>query len=272
MGKVFLLLPAFNEEGAVGDLLSRVGEVARASGLEVLPVVVDDWSTDRTAELAGRAGAVVIRHGRNMGLGAALRTGLSHILKASSEEDFLVIMDADGTHDPSQIPQMVRLLSRGADIVIASRFVRGSEQRGVPLVRRILSLGSSLLYRFLFPLPGVRDYTCGFRAFRVGLLKRAGEGLLPTGRGFEATTEILLSLRRLRPKCLEVPLRLDYSARGRGSKMRVLRAVREHLLLILRCFFFTGLGIRSRTWRRPSRRKFPGSTPASPRSPPSRSR
>ena len=98
-------------------------------------MVVDDGSTDGTAEVASAAAdsadLKVIRHERNLGLGAALRTGFGYILPQSSPDDIIVTMDADGTHSPKIIPDMLSVLSEGHDVVIASRFVSGGTVTGV---------------------------------------------------------------------------------------------------------------------------------------------
>lgn len=220
-----LLLPAFNEETALGRLLPRVREVNEEHGLDARVVVVDDGSSDRTAEVASSLGAEVIRHARNLGLAAALRTGFEHLARRTSPDGVVITMDADDSHEPGQIPAIIGRVDEGFDVVIASRFRPGAQVLGVPAARRILSVFGVLVYRVLVPIRGVRDYTCGFRAYRAAILKlaieRFGDAFI-TEPGFAATADILLKLRRLDGvRMAEVPLVLRYDRKPGASKMRV---------------------------------------------------
>ncbi len=179
----------------------------------------------------------MVRHAGNRGLAAAVRTGLQRGLETAGPEDILITMDADNTHPPDLIPLMVARVREGADIVIASRFRPGARVVGVPWHRQLLSLGASWLYRFLFPIRGVRDYTCGFRAYRASLLRegvrRWGEALISES-GFAVTVDLLLKLRPLHPRIAEVPLILRYDLKPGASKMHVARTIRQSLVLALR--------------------------------------
>jgi glycosyltransferase involved in cell wall biosynthesis len=113
-----LVIPAFNEAPRLAALLARID--AEKTGLEV--VVVDDGSRDRTAEIAARAGATVLRHPFNLGYGAGLQTGYKYALATGAQ--CVVQMDADGQHDPSDIQRLLAPLERGeCDVVIGSRFL-----------------------------------------------------------------------------------------------------------------------------------------------------
>jgi len=113
--RTLILIPAYNEELTVGSVVA----LARKYG-DVL--VVDDGSTDRTSEIAQRAGAVVIRHPVNRGKGAALKTGFEYAL--SREYEVVVTLDADGQHNPDEIPLLMEPIIRGeADLVIGSRYL-----------------------------------------------------------------------------------------------------------------------------------------------------
>lgn len=225
-----LFLPAYNEAARIGPLVER----ARDHGLNT--IVVNDGSRDATAEIAAEAGAHVIDHPRNLGLAQAIRTLLRHAVVHLGENDVAVFMDADGTMDPADAPAMVELVRSGeADIVIASRFTEGGSERGVPLARRLYSRGARALYRTLNPIPGVNDYTSGYRAYRVKLLKELArhDPLMFRAPGFSAATDLLLNLRRLQPRIREVPLRLRYDLQE-SSKMRVAKTMLEYLRLALR--------------------------------------
>ncbi|XOB98005.1 glycosyltransferase family 2 protein [Deinococcota bacterium DY0809b] len=225
-----LFLPAYNEAARIGPLIER----ARAAGLSV--IVANDGSSDLTPEIARRSGAEVIDHPRNLGLAHAIRTLLRHAITRLPDDGVAVFMDADGTMDPADAPAMIELIRSGeADVVIASRFTEGGSERGVPLARRLYSRGARALFRILNPIPGVNDYTSGYRAYRVKLLRDLAyyDPLMFRAPGFSAATDLLLNLRRFHPRVREVPLRLRYDLQE-NSKMRVAATTQEYLRLAVR--------------------------------------
>jgi dolichol-phosphate mannosyltransferase len=176
-------------------------------------------------------------HEVNQGLGATLRDGLLDALGRAAPDDVIVTMDADGTHHPSLVPRMVAAIAEGSDVVVASRYRPGARSVGVPYGRRMLSRIASLVFRGMFPIVGIRDYTCGYRAYRARSLlaarERWGEAFPPTG-GFEASADILLWLGALPLRFAEVPLDLRYDLKDGPTKMNVARTVRGTLRLLAR--------------------------------------
>jgi len=238
---VFLLLPAFNERDALPSLIRAAQGVFQGLPAKSLIVVVDDGSTDGTAEAASAAAdsadLKVIRHERNLGLGAALCTGFGYILPQSSPDGIIVTMDADGTHSPKIIPDMLSGLSEGYDVVIASRFVSGGTVTGVSAFRRLLSRIAGLVGKLLSGIPGVRDYSSGYRAYRASALTKVWEragGNLPSTTSFAATTEILLKLGAAGAKATEVPLSLRYDLKRGASKMKLIQTCFSYLAVYLR--------------------------------------
>ncbi|OPZ05452.1 MAG: Undecaprenyl-phosphate mannosyltransferase [candidate division BRC1 bacterium ADurb.BinA292] len=240
---ICLTLPAYNEEAAIEPLLIRAEQALRPEPLEWSVIVVDDGSRDATAAIVERLAAArpwlrLVRHDRNRGLGPAILTGIQSALEGPWAADRLIVcMDADMTHPPETIPLMrARADATGADVVIASRYQPGSRQHGVPLFRRTLSFGARLLFRHYLALPGVRDYTCGFRAMRASLLRRAlarfgPEGLI-TRTGFACTDELLVHLAMVGARIEEVPFILRYDLKQGASKMNLGLTVRETLKLL----------------------------------------
>lgn len=231
-----LVIPAYNERRALPLLLARAGTVTAVDWV----LVVDDGSDDGTEDLAetwaGPPPVRVVRHPQNRGLGVAIRTALTHIAESSlGDGDVAVTMDGDNTHDPALIPRMCELISAGADVVVASRYCPGGREFGLSWRRRVLSRGASTLLGALRPVHGVRDYSCGFRAYRVGAIRRAvdahGDGLVTTA-GFACMAEILLRLDALGARCVEVPLELHYERKDGPSKMRVTRTISGYLQLL----------------------------------------
>jgi glycosyltransferase involved in cell wall biosynthesis len=203
---VSALIAAFNEEASVASVVSGVRRYAPDI------VVVDDGSTDRTAERAAAAGATVLRHARNRGKGAAIRTGLEHVL--AGPHSHVLFIDADLQHDPGDIPMLLSEGERtGCDLVIAERaFAKGS----MPTVRFYSNrIGSRILSGFIGT--EVADSQSGFRLVRSECLR----ALRLTGTGYEIETEMLIKLvrRGASLRCVSIAARYD----GSASKLRSFR-------------------------------------------------
>jgi dolichol-phosphate mannosyltransferase len=239
---IWIVLPAFNEEAGLPLLLNRIDESLTEESMQYRVVVVDDGSTDRTFEIAQEAAktlpVVVERHHLNQGLGATVRDGIMQVCNAGGCRDILVTLDADNTHTPGLIARMVRMIREGHHVVIASRYRPGSRVRGVPLTRRLLSRAASMMMIAMFPIKGVRDYTCGFRAYDLGelqsVVKESGDSFFDQD-GFQVTVDILLKLRR-RPNLIfgEVPLILRYDHKEGESKMDLAATIKKTLRLVVR--------------------------------------
>ena len=236
---IHIILPAFNEEKSLPSLLKRFGHLSNRKNIIVW--VVDDGSSDDTARIAkqGVPGVDVrlVSHTKNLGLGQALLTGIETAMRHALDDDVLVVMDADDTHDPELITKMLHRIDKGADIAIASRFVDGGDDRTAPRFRRLLSRGASFVFNTFLPLNGIHDFTSGFRAYRAGLLRRAvnhwGERLIEE-RGFACMVELLLKLRYSSPTVAEVPFHLQYDRKQSGSKLKLWRTLGQYLKLALR--------------------------------------
>jgi len=235
LAPIVLGLPAFNEAPNIDPLFARIAMI-RARLMPNLSVLLyDDGSRDGTAERArawhGRDGLSVrvIGAAENRGLGTALYRLLEDFAGPAAGGQqapaALALMDCDDTMDPLQLPRMWRLLcAQQRDIVIASRYRPGATISGVPPHRIALSQGAAFLFKSLHPIPGVRDYSCGYRLYRRALLQRAAAAWgreLVAQRGFASMVEVLLKLGRLGARCAEVPLRLRYEQKRGASKMAV---------------------------------------------------
>ncbi len=241
VGRIYLGLPAYNEEIALPRLLARIESVAQSSQLAITVVVYNDGSTDETAAIASRwpqrVPLVLLDCPQNKGLGAGLRALIDYVVTSGAADDVLVIMDCDDTHDPAQIPDMLATMADGADVVIASRFQSGATVRGVPLLRRLTALGAVILFKLIHPVRNVWDYTCGYRAYRIGLLQNAAArfpGRLVEETGFACMVEVLLKLNASGARCSEVPLHLRYDLKPTESKMAVSSNMRRLLALLVR--------------------------------------
>lgn len=233
--RLTVVIPVRNEREAIGPLFSRFELIAPQlpDGWRLL--LVDGRSSDGTPELAeewaDRLPVRVIRLTENLGLGGALETGL---LEAMEESDWIVTMDGDDSHDPGTIPSMLATIEAGADLVIASRFEPGGEEIGVAGHRKALSHAASGLLRTLFPVGAAKDYSSGFRAYRVSALSAVEDshGRLVEESGFSCMMELLLKLRAVGADVREVPLVLRYDLKPTESKMDIGHTVARYLVVI----------------------------------------
>lgn len=236
---IFILLPCYNEEAGLSKLLDRIDFAMKQNIFNYRVVVVDDGSTDRTsaivASLKEKYPIDLLTHSPNRGLGEALKTGILHIMSKAELEDIAVIMDADNTHPPDLIGEMNRRIQNGADLVIASRYRKGSRVIGVPLYRRILSRGVGLLFQTFLPIPGVSDFSSGYRAYRVSLLKRVLQkynGGFLSEKGFSCMIDVLLKLKPFEPVIKEVPIILEYNKKEGATKIKISKSVKSTLKLL----------------------------------------
>lgn len=237
---ITLVLPAYNEADGITQLLHR----ARLAGQEMphgfRVIVVDDGSRDGTPDLVRSFSGLdctLIQHETNLGLSAAMRSGLQAAAEMSERDDIIVTMDADDTHPPAFIKHMADRICQGYDIVVASRYQSGARVVGVSAFRQRLSDGASLLFRLLFPIKGLRDYTCGFRAYRAGLMQDGfnffGSSFIDQP-GFSCMADLLLKLSVFDPLVTEIPFLLRYDRKQGASKMQVRRTVMETIRLMLK--------------------------------------
>lgn len=163
---IVVLVPALNEEGKVGTVVSKVRADCSAYVDEV--VVIDDGSTDKTADEARTAGAHVISLGRNQGVGAALRAGMRYA--QDRKYDIIVVMGGDDQDEPRQMMRLIQpLVNDCYDFVQGSRYMAGGDKVNIPLFRWVTTGFYSLLFKVLIRFP-VSDGTNGYRAFRSTVL------------------------------------------------------------------------------------------------------
>jgi len=216
------IVPARNEEGAIGGVVSEI----RAFDPELDVVVVDDGSSDRTAELAAAAGAVVVRLPFNLGIGGAVQTGFKYALEHGYE--LAVRLDGDGQHDPGELPKLIEPVLRGdADIVVGSRFADRDGAYRPPLARR---LGIGIFARIVSVLvrQRVTDTTSGFQALNEHGIRLFADDYPHDYPEVEATVMVV----RHRLTLLEVPVRMREREHGRSS-ITALRSVYYMIKVLL---------------------------------------
>jgi glycosyltransferase involved in cell wall biosynthesis len=215
---VSVIIPALDEEQAVGDQIQNIARVLNAEGIPYEIIVVDDGSTDRTAERAAQAGARVLRHLENRGYGASIKTGID-----AAQFDTIVISDADGTYPSDQIPALIAKLE-AADMVVGARTTNVSH---VPLARRPAKW---ILGKLANQIAGrnIPDLNSGLRAFRRDCIKQYFPIL---SNQFSFTTTSTLALLADDYRVVYHPI--DYYPRVGESKIKP-RHFMDFIMLVLR--------------------------------------
>jgi dolichol-phosphate mannosyltransferase len=221
-GKVAVIIPTYNEAENVVRVLRQVREVMAREGLEGTVTVVDDSSPDGTAELVRRLSSedgcirLIVRPMKS-GLGSAYLDGFRDALASIPDLDVLVEMDADGSHDPSDLPRLVMPVLRGeADVVLGSRYVEGGGWEGGQRLREFISRGANSLARICTGVP-VRDATTGYRAVSSSLMRRVLSSIPPSTKGYVFQVESLAAYFRAGARIVEVPIRFRPRASGKSK-------------------------------------------------------
>jgi len=195
MGKIGILLPAYNEEKHIGDIIKDVKK--HFSGSVV--VVVDDGSRDRTSDIASKMGAKVLRHTNNRGKGEALKTGFTYFLK--KPVDFLIVTDTDGQYKIRDAVKIIDALENGkGDFVTGYRI-----SREMPYINRF----GNLLWRFLFNRffgTNLKDIACGF----IGLNKNALKKMRNVYGGYIIESSMFINCVNKKLRIFQVPMNVHY--------------------------------------------------------------
>jgi dolichol-phosphate mannosyltransferase len=236
IGRVLVIIPTYNERENVERIVARV----RAAVPEVEILVADDNSPDGTGDIADRIAAgdeqvhVLHRAGKE-GLGAAyiagFRWGIDHGF------DVLVEMDADGSHQPEELPRLLSALGE-ADLAIGSRWIRGGRVENWPVNREILSRGANIYARMMLGIP-VRDSTGGYRAYRATTLQKiAIDDVASQGYCFQVD----LTLRTVRAglRVVEVPIRFVERTHGASKMSRAIMIEAFHRIALWGLAYWAG--------------------------------
>ncbi|TSC80396.1 MAG: glycosyl transferase family protein [Candidatus Peregrinibacteria bacterium Gr01-1014_25] len=219
--RIVAVLPAFNEASRIGSVIPEAAKAVDAV------IVVSDGSTDDTAAVSRRAGAIVLEHIENCGAGAATMTGIeaARALGAS----IVVTLDADEQHDANEIPRLLApILDSSADIVFANRF---GQRNTIPLVRRVFNhLGNVVT----FAATGlwIADSQCGYKAFGP----RAVREIAIRMSGYEFCTEIVREAAQRRWRIATVPVKVLYSAYTLAKGQSFANGLRTAFKILLRSF------------------------------------
>jgi glycosyltransferase involved in cell wall biosynthesis len=211
-----ILIPAYQEEATIAEILRRVAAVDTESlGFTKQVVVCDDGSTDRTAAIAAEQVAAdpritLVRHEKNQGKGAAIRTAL-----AAATGEYCLVQDADLEYDVADYPALLREVQRGARVVYGSRFLNTPRPAGMRtanfVANRMLTVSANLLYGI-----SITDEATCFKLFETALLR----DLALTCTGFEFCPEVTAKLGRRKIPIVEVPIAYTARAIEEGKKVR----------------------------------------------------
>jgi len=195
----YVIIPAYNEGERISQVIAKVKEYTDNI------IVVDDGSSDKTFAYAKEKGAVVLRHQVNMGKGAALKTGCDYALVKGAEK--LVVLDADGQHQPEEIPKFLQELENN-DIVFSYR----KESEVMPLVLRF---GNNVINTILKKTCGghIKDSQCGYRAFTA----EAYTKVRWDSRDYYMETEMIIKASKNRLKYSQIPIETIYSDKYKGT-------------------------------------------------------
>jgi dolichol-phosphate mannosyltransferase len=242
MRKIYIVLPAYNEENSIANLLVRIKTVFESfSFLKFAVIVVNDGSKDKTLQVvksfSSKMPITIVNHKVNQGLGPTVRDGLKEAVLQCCEDDIIITMDADDTHTPGLIYRMYNLILEGFDVVIASRYRNGSRIFGLSRFRKMISYFASIMFRVILPIKGVRDFTCGYRAYNANVIKKAfeeyGDKFIDQ-QGFQVTVDTLIKLRKFNLVFGEVPFVLRYDFKADDSKMNIKKTMINTFKLMLK--------------------------------------
>jgi dolichol-phosphate mannosyltransferase len=241
--KIVIGLPAYNEEASLPKILNKLLLLLDIFQQRLNILVINDGSIDDTEKILMQYNIKYhcihyINHDRNMGLGIAMSTLLDYVAENYTQDDILVTLDSDNTHNPKIISAMVnQLTANNLDIVIASRFVKGGKEIGLSLIRKLFSRGAMLFFKIFFPIKNVRDYSCGFRVYKIKALQNAlniYHGNLITTNGFDCMAEILARFSKIHVRASEYPLVLEYNLKEGKSKMKIGKTILGYFNLLKR--------------------------------------
>lgn len=239
--RVEWVIPAYNEAASIKDLISRIDFVSSGESWDYSILVVDDGSVDGTGGLALEQAQLglpveVLRNEPNQGLGRTIGRGLRHASERLDGDAVIMTLDADLTQDPAYAPAMIQKVAEGYDVVIASRYRPGAKVEGLSMLRRALSYSASGLVSLIRPIRGVRDYSCGFRAYRASVVSQAfaevGDDFV-SERGFASMLEIAERLRES-ASFTEVPFVLRYQDKRKASEIRIMPTIGAYFRVLVK--------------------------------------
>lgn len=228
---IYFVIPAYNEEANIESLIRETDAFLSSRKLGYRLIIVDDGSTDRTAEIvrekAKHRPIELVSYRPNRGVGEAFRQGLHRALALAGEDDQIVTKEADGTSDLAILLELLARVEAGCDVALASCYAKGGGIEDTTWLRLLTSRCANGLIQAAFNIRGVRTYSSFYRAYRPAILRRALSryGDFYKEAGFACVIELLVRLVRCGARVEEVPTVLRSSRRIGKSKMKVGRTI-----------------------------------------------
>lgn len=207
--KVAIVVPAFNEERTIGDIVKRAKRYGKV-------IVIDDASIDSTSKIARRSGALVIKHKKNRGLGASLRDGFAKTL--SMKFDVVITLDADGQHVPEEVPVLLKKIKEGYDFVLGKRNLTK-----YPFSKRLGNFFLNFATNFISGT-NLQDTESGFRAIRCDSLKKFHLG----AERYEIAVEIIFEVGHNNLRAISVSVNSPIYIKG----VRITDGIKNFLYII----------------------------------------
>ncbi|MBQ6718158.1 MAG: glycosyltransferase [Clostridia bacterium] len=246
MKKIYAILPCYNEALNIGDLIDEWNnqkDLLKESGYQLNIVAIDDCSRDNTKQVISQKvdqyeNVTLFPHEVNKGLCGGLNSAISYFLKNGCADDFMVLMDGDNTHNPVYVHEMLsKMLNEKKDCVIASRYCKASNVVGVAAHREFMSDMAKYYYSMVLRVPDVKDYTCGYRIYTYGIIKKLVDkfGTEPiVEKSFACMMELLYRLYIVGAKFGETGFELRYDNKKGESKMQVFTTMKKSLTTALK--------------------------------------
>ena len=236
--KVLIGMPMYNEELGIGKHLEKLSKVFKEN-YSIL--IIDDGSTDKSKEIvkkfAKKLNVKLLEHKVNQGLATTLNDLYYEASRILDDNDVLITMDSDDTHDPEYINDIVNAINQGYNFVVLSRYQRGSKELGYPMYKRFLSKCINTVLKILFPVHSLHDYTSGYRGFKGSLLKsligKYNKSVM-TAKAFAGMAETMIKLREFNLKVKEIPLIYRYDLKQGVSKLSLGATIKEYFKLIIK--------------------------------------
>ncbi len=219
--RILILLPAYNEENNIRSVVKRALPFAE----QVL--VVDDGSSDKTAEVAEESGAIVLRNKVNMGKADAMYRGFDYAVKHNF--DVVLVLDSDGQHDPAEIPRFVEKLKEGFDIVVGARQFDPSV---MPKIRIFANSFSSWLTSLVCRTK-ISDSQSGYRAIRTEVIKK----IRFSSKRYQIETEMLIKAAKCGFKIAFIPIKTIYRKEAKSKINQIIDPL-KFIFLVLKLAFW----------------------------------
>ncbi len=242
---IYILLPCYNEYKNLILIIYKLNQLLKKNFLRIKLIIVNDGSTDETdvkikqLRKISLNKIIYINHKKNRGLNMSLFSGFNYFLNNGKSKDLIITLDSDNTHPISLIPKIInKIKKKKYDIVIASRFQKGSKITGLNFFRKVLSEGARLIYKLSFSIKNVEDYTCNYRGYTYDIIKKSKliNKNFFVGKDFSLVADLLINLnsRISNIKVTEVPLKLRYDFKIGESKLKITKNIFNSLLVIFR--------------------------------------